>query len=598
MVSPVSPVSPLSPWGASGAARQPEEAPPWQPALAEALAEALPRLFQERGEPRLAELIRALTAALARGETELLLGGPAPAEVDPLPWPEGHRAALATSALTVPPDGPLVLEDDRLLWRRWWERRQRVLDNLIQRARALPATGAATTPSDADGLDPDQRRAVAAVRQHRLMLIQGGPGTGKTSTVGRMLADLEHWHPQARVHLAAPTGKAAARLRAASGGRHPCTTLHRLLESRGDRFGRNRQTPLNLDLLVVDEVSMVDLGLMEALLDALPDPCRLVLVGDPAQLPPVAPGALLPELQRPALRQALGEAAITLRTVHRNDGAIAAVAALLRQQIEAEAGRPPGAAADPLPALRERLQQLTPTDNLAWQTTSGARLPAAVLEPLREHQRRLAERAQACGPGASGATGTIGADGEPESLLLAERDRLLVLVPRRRGRWGLEAIHRALLGERALADPQLWPAGTPALCTRNLPELGLANGDVGVVLEADPQDGVRWLLFADGDGGDNGGGDSGSTTAGAGRATRRLHPAQMAGSLEPALALTVHKAQGSEAEAVIVLLSGGEHQDNRWLYTALTRARQRALVLQATGDGVPQPMAANSGTST
>jgi exodeoxyribonuclease V alpha subunit len=578
---------------ASGPARRPEEAAAWLPPLGEALAEALPRLYQERADPRLAELIRALTAALARGETELVLGGAPPAEVEAIHWPEGHRAALAGSALTAEPDGPLVLADGRLLWRRWWERRQRVLDSLIQRAMALPAADhpETHTPADADpdphadpGPDPDQRRAVAAVRHHRLVLLQGGPGTGKTSTVARMLADLDRWHPQARVHLAAPTGKAAARLRAASGGLHPCTTLHRLLESRGDRFGRNRQKPLRLDLLVVDEVSMVDLGLMEALLDALPERCRLVLVGDPAQLPPVAPGALLPELQRPALRQALGEAAITLRTVHRNAGAIAAVAALLRQQIEAATELPGGApalpeaaGADPLPALRERLQQLTPSDNLAWQEAPPSRLPAPMLEALQQHRRRLAELAQACTPGA-GAGG-----GEAESRLLAERDQLLVLVPRRRGRWGLEAIHRALLGEGALTDPLLWPAGTPALCTRNLPELGLANGDVGIVLEADPQDGVRWLLFADGDGGR----DSDAGPAGAGSATRRIHPAQVAGSLEPALALTVHKAQGSEADSVIVLLSGGDHQDSRWLYTALTRARRRALLIQAAGEGDP-----------
>jgi exodeoxyribonuclease V alpha subunit len=565
-----------------GRGRRPEDAPAWLPALADALVEALPRLRQEKSEPRLAELIRALTAALARGETELALTGPPPPEVDPGLWPEGHRAALIGSSLAMAPDSPLVLDDGRVLWRRWWERRQAVLESLIRRARAIPAdeqpvTLAEPPPATSAGpeLDPDQHRALEAVRRHRLVLLQGGPGTGKTSTVGRMLTDLEGWGRESRVHLAAPTGKAAARLRAATGSRHPCTTLHRLLESRGDGFGRNRNRPLALDLLVVDEVSMVDLGLMEALLEALPERCRLVLVGDPAQLPPVAPGPLLPELQRPALRQALGEAAITLRTVHRNHGAIAEVAGLLRERIEADACLLGGSdASDPLLALRERLQRLTPADNLAWQERSLDTLPELLLEPLRRHRLRLAELARACVPGAGGS------DAEPEERLLAERERLLVLVPRRRGRWGVEAIHRTLLGERALTDPRLWPAGTPALCTRNLPELGLANGDVGLVLEADPEDGVRWLLFANGDGGGDG-------APGVRIPTRRIHPAQVAGSLEPALALTVHKAQGSEAESVIVLLPGGESQDSRLLYTALTRARRQALLIHAALDRDP-----------
>ena len=155
-------------------------------------------------------------------------------------------------------------------------------------------------------LDAQQRQAVATLLHQGLVLLEGGPGTGKTSTVAGMIAALRAREPGARIHLAAPTGKAAARLRAATGGTLPCTTLHRLLESRGERFGRHRGRPLDLDLLVVDEVSMVDLGLMGALLEALPDACRLVLVGDPAQLPPIAPGAVLQELQRPDRRDRLG----------------------------------------------------------------------------------------------------------------------------------------------------------------------------------------------------------------------------------------------------------------------------------------------------
>lgn len=533
-----------------------QEIPDWLPPLADALAEALPRLQREVPNPRLEELVRALAAALAQGEPELSLDGPAPPGIDPRHWPDSHRRALEASALGRPPLGPLVLEPGRIVWRRWWEQRQEVLEHLIQRATSLPPSppSAGTLSPEAEalqGLDPDQCRAVAAIGRHRLVLLQGGPGTGKTSTVARMLDGMERHQSGARVHLAAPTGRAAARLRMATGGRYPCTTLHRLLESRGETFGRDRGNPLPLDLLVVDEVSMVDQELMAALLEALPDACRLVLVGDPAQLPPVAPGALLPELQRPRLREALGEAAITLRTVHRNAGAIAAVADRLRAAIAA-------AETDPLGAIRPRLEQLGPEDNLVWRESPADALPSLLLEALEAHRHRLAERACACRSG----------DAVSERALLAERDRLLVLTPRRRGRWGVEAIHRALLGPAVLADPLRWPAGTPALCCRNLPDLGLANGDVGVVLEPDPEDGEPRVLFGSGEAGEDG-------------AAIRIHPAQIAGSLEPALALTVHKAQGSEAEAVIVLLNAADPQDPRLLYTALTRARDRALLLTA-----------------
>jgi exodeoxyribonuclease V alpha subunit len=530
------------------------ESPAWLSALADGLAEALPRLLGEAPDPLLQELIRALTAALAEGEPELILTRSAPPGIDPLHWPEGHRRALEGSALGQPPQGPLVLEADRIVWRRWWEQRQQVLDELIRRARSVPPGPTAATADDLlQGLDPDQRRAVSAIDRHGLVLLQGGPGTGKTSTVARLLRGFLRQRGTARVHLAAPTGRAAARLRAACGPDLPCTTLHRLLESRGESFARDRDHPLALDLLVVDEMSMVDLDLMAALLAALPPTCQLVLVGDPAQLPPVAPAALLPELQRPQLVEALGEATITLRTVHRNGGAIAEVAACLRALLP-EAGRDP--ADDPLAVLRGTLAALAPEDNLAWQESPAEVLPPQVRDALEAHRRRLAERAFACVPG----------DLACERALLAERDRLLVLSPRRRGRWGVEAIHRSLLGAPTLADPLLWPPGTPTICARNLPDLGLANGDGGVVLPADPEDGEPRLLFGSGDG---------SREA----APIRLHPAQLAGSLEPALALTVHKAQGSEAESVIVLLPAGGSQDPRLLYTALTRARERALLI-------------------
>jgi exodeoxyribonuclease V alpha subunit len=140
----------------------------------------------------------------------------------------------------------------------------------------------------------------------------------------------------------------------------------------------------------------------------------------------------------------------------------------------------------------------------------------------------------------------------------------------------VETLHRLLLGEAA-ADPARWPFGTPVLCLRNRDDLGLANGDLGVVVGDAPATGPdssldsnrdvqRWLVFGP-------------------HPSQRLHPAQLAGAVEPALALTVHKAQGSEAEEVIVLLPPGEPRDPRLLYTALTRARQRALLV--TGRPAP-----------
>ena len=514
------------------------EQPAWLQALAAALSEALPRLHGASPEPLVGELIGALAEALAEGRLEVAVPS------------ASHLQALAASPLCAEPYGPLALEGERLMWRRWQLQREGVLQTLIARAqRPLQAPGeveaATMIAACINGLDADQQQAVRAVLEHGLVLLEGGPGTGKTSTVARMLAAVRAQQPTSRIHLAAPTGKAAARLRAALAGTDlqlPCSTLHRLLESRGEHFGRNRHHPLALDLLVVDEVSMVDLPLMGALLDALPPTCRLVLVGDAAQLPPVGPGPVLIDLQAPERRQAMGSAAITLHTTYRNNGAIAAVAAALRD------GEQP--LENLLPQL---LDSLPPDANLRWLQAAPRSLPATLLERLRRHQQQLEERCRHCPPNNSVAAAS----------LLGSLDACLVLTPLRRGRWGVEAIHQALLGDAANRSPQHWPVGTPVLCRHNLVELGLANGDVGLVVEwPETSSGERRLLFR---------------SAG-GPEPLWIHPAQLPGA-EPALALTVHKAQGSEADEVWVLMPDTGRPQGRLLYTALTRARQQAQLI-------------------
>lgn len=510
------------------------EQPAWLQALAAALVEALPRLHATRPDPLVGELIEALAAALAEGQLEISVASPE------------HRRALELSPLSAEPHGPLVLEGDRLLWRRWHRQREGVLQALITRAqRSLDPPTPPPALLEQSGLDIDQQRAVAAVLQHGLVLLEGGPGTGKTSTVARMLAAVQAQQPSSRIHLAAPTGKAAARLRGALANAElqlPCSTLHRLLESRGERFGRNRHHPLALDLLVVDEVSMVDLSLMEALLDALPVSCQLVLVGDAAQLPPVGPGPVLLDLQAPTRRRALGPAAISLRTTYRNNGAIAAVAAALRdvdQPLE--------------PLLADLLDPLGADANLTWIQAEARTLPAALLERLRRHQQRLGQLCRDSDPN----------DPEAAIGLLASLDACLVLSPLRRGRWGVEAIHQALLGEAAGRSAHSWPLGTPVLCRHNLSELGLANGDVGLVVERPGgTNGERRLLF----------------NAPGSPQPLWIHPAQLPVA-EPALALTVHKAQGSEADEVWVLMPDTGRSQRRLLYTGITRARRQVQLI-------------------
>ena len=534
----------------------------------------------------LRQVITALALALERGELALDLEAPAPEGIGPdadgtgeaaahLDWPAAHLKALQACGWLVDAqdqpgpwaEAPVVRDGRWLRWRRWHEQLQRCRQSLISLGQAPlpgsadPAQGIeARRRAAAAGLDPQQCEAVQALLSRRLVLLSGGPGTGKTSTVVQMLAAALRLQPNLRLHLAAPTGKAAARLGAAvaSGAAAlepelaaalqelPCSTLHRLLEARGESFRRSRDRPLTLDLLVVDEVSMVDLPLMEALLAALPDAARLLLVGDPGQLPPVGPGAVLLELSRPEALQALGPAAVQLLTTYRNDGAIAELAGLLREAT----GQGPALLAE----LRPQLQGLAANGNLRWQEAPAAAPPASALQRLRQHQQHLALLAEA--------VGRVGPDesiATTAAALLAALEQLILLSPVRQGPWGVEGVQRVLLGDAARGPLQGWPLGTPVLNRRNLPEQGLANGDIGVLVERrTPGSAERLVLFP---------------------GERLLHPARL-GPAEPALALTVHKAQGSQYGEVLLLLPPSRRVDARLLYTGLTRARRQAhLVL-------------------
>merc|ERR1711965_969718 len=267
------------------------------------------------------------------------------------------------------------------------------MDNVVEALveRAMPSDPPAPDPSPTDPGSPDprftdppsslnreQRDAVLALDQASVVLISGGPGTGKTSTVVELLARVQLHYPGLRMGLAAPTGKAARRLGDAVRPRLqglPCGTLHRWLEAGAHGFARNTERPLELDLLVIDEMSMLDLALMQALLSALPPGCRLVLVGDPAQLPPVGSGAVWHRLQQSDVRQRFGQGAVHLKQTYRNRGAVAQLSSALR-----DGG---------MEAFQGQLTGLDAKANVRLHRESSRRLPPFIRKHWQAHHHQL-----------------------------------------------------------------------------------------------------------------------------------------------------------------------------------------------------------------
>jgi exodeoxyribonuclease V alpha subunit len=506
---------------------------------------------------------------------------------------------------------PLVLAHARLYLRRFW-RAERSIAQRVEQALAMPRavdTQHARTLLDrlfphGAGDEPDwQKIACALAARSSVSIITGGPGTGKTYTAARLLAllcGLSAQPGRMRFALAAPSGKAAIRLRqsidlALAGLRQveglgidiegliaclpSARTLHGLLganpETRSARYHAGRQ--IDVDVLVVDEASMIDLQMMADLLNALPPHAMLVLLGDKDQLPSVEAGSVLGELCADA--QAGRYDASTAAYVAAAAGetvppsmvtggpTLAQCTAMLRksQRFGGAIGRVAIAvnAGDVAHAKSCLLE--AGGDAVTWQ--QGATQFTAV---------ELAVKGRlGAGSGYAGYLGLVhagpalgsrdGHDNWVKSVLDAfEQFRLL--CPVREGQWGVEglnaAIEERLLREKLIAVTGEWYAGRPVMVTRNDHALGIFNGDVGVALpDAAPGRRLRVYFWK----------DEGVTGI---LPTRLPH-------VETAYAMTVHKVQGSEfAHAALVLPGEAAQGVNRELiYTAITRARQRLTLL-------------------
>ena len=472
-----------------------------------------------------------------------------------LPDPEAWQSALRTAAAVqvhVPgastPMAPLVMDAaQRVYLRRYFEYERTVAQQLAARARATSEEAGSGSASSPDGLDPEQQRAVATALTHHLALITGGPGSGKTFSVAHILAALVREQP-ARIALAAPTGKAAARLAeslrahvarmalpetAATHIPRDASTLHRLLGITPWRAQPRHHAgnPLPCEVVVVDEASMIDLPLMARLLDAIAPDARLVLLGDPDQLSAVEAGSVLPALVEAAAVPPLADCHVALATSHRFVGG-SALGTLAQAIVAGDA---------------DAAQAALPRDGEVRRVELAA--PSAVVEATF-----------------AGYAAVFAVNSPAEALAAARGFRVLTAL--RRGPYGCIALDQAV-GARLKrahglrADAEWWP-GRLVMITANRDELGLYNGDTGVVWP--DADGALKVWFEGSEG-----------------TPRAFAPAALPPH-EGAFALTVHKAQGSEFKRV-ALVTGPESPilTRELLYTGVTRARA-GIVIHADAD--------------
>ncbi|WP_223546076.1 exodeoxyribonuclease V subunit alpha [Pseudomonas sp. A-B-19] len=540
-----------------------------------------------------------------------------------------NLVALAADSRDNVRDRPLVLSGKRLYLRRYWAYERRIDLSLRERLAEHESTPndllqrltGLFGPARSGEVIDWQKLACALATRSAFSIVTGGPGTGKTTTVVRLLALLQAPAVEAgtplRIRLAAPTGKAAARLTESISQQvrtlkvteeirekipSDVTTVHRLLGSRpGTRhFRHHAGNRLPLDVLVVDEASMIDLEMMANLLDALPAHARLVLLGDKDQLASVEAGAVLGDLCRdaeagwysPQTRQWLetvsGEnlQASGLQEDVQGTHPLAQQVVMLRHSRRFGEGSGIG-------QLARWVNQQQPEE--ARKLLSARSHDDVYCLALKGEQDRALERLLLDGHG-EGPQGyrhylSVLRNQRPplDSPLEDSRwidwarqvlqafDAFQLLCAVRKGPWGVEGLNQrvtdALLRARLIDSDQQWYEGRPVLMTRNDYGLGLMNGDIGIALKLPEQDGhengkqVLRVAFPRNDG--QGG-------------VRFVLPSRL-NDVETVYAMTVHKSQGSEFAHTALILPDALNPvlTKELIYTGITRAKDWFTLIES-----------------
>jgi len=569
----------------------------------------------------LAEVARQVVPTWESGESGVPAEDGVGVEPVALPWPpaEAWARCLSESGIVSPPGDaparlrPLVFDGRFLYLQRYWQYELAVAEDLPTRAdRARPEPDP-VSPTLADALsaqvldalfEPDgpdrvdlQRLAARRALGSGVSIIAGGPGTGKTHTVARVLA-AAHLIAAAegrelKAALAAPTGKAAVRMEAAviaevtaltdSGLITPelsarltgpgAVTLHRLLGWRpGTHFRHDRGHPLPHDLVIVDETSMVSLPLMAKLLDAVRPDAQLVLVGDPFQLASIEAGTVMADLVGPGADAGPGEETEPVGESETDGGSpLAGRVTLLRRMHRFAEGSGIAALAEAIRAGQA---------DFALELLSGESPDALwVRDDDAEGLDRVRQSVAAAGVEMASAA----RDGDAASALDAAQ-RIKVLAATRHGPLGVydwsdriaAAVADALPG---VSRSRAWYAGRPVMVTANDPLNDVFNGDVGVVVAT--LSGEPMVAFTGVDG------------------LRHLAPSRL-GDVETWWAMTIHKSQGSEFPHAVVSLSRSASPvlTRQLLYTAVTRAKEQVTLVGSEASiraAIDRPVARASG---
>ncbi|MBO6979577.1 MAG: AAA family ATPase [Prochlorococcus marinus XMU1428] len=491
-------------------------------------------------------------------------------------WPNKHIDILKNIGLIGLLNSPFVLKDRKLSLAKWSRKIERVINSFLNK---IDTNNIKNSIIYKDDKKIDQIKNI--FKYSNLVFLQGGPGTGKTTLIINLILELLRSDNFLNIGLSAPTGKATARLKEALNDKKNISfnkfldqiefqTLHRWILNSQNKSLKLKFKLKELDIFIIDEMSMVNIDLTESVLSLLAKDCKIILVGDKNQLSPVNNCSIWNYLFEYGENRAIKSCIVNLEKTYRNTGEIALISSLIFN--------------NDCSLFNQKIKALEKDNNTKEVNISKSRekdIPKDLIFSITSHLNKL-----------NISTSNLSKkkyifDDGIDNLLLNEKDLVdkifldlqsqLILCEKNSGIWSVEHLNEIVFGQKKPYDLKTLNEGIPIMCTKNNNELGLSNGDIGVLIGLKNKRKYLFRKFNDNNE----------------EIVVLIDPSNLE-NVVPAIAITIHKSQGSESEKVSILWSKKYIRDQyavkeqidsenffckdnferRLFYTAVTRAKK------------------------
>ena len=489
-------------------------------------------------------------------------------------WPEKHINALKKSGLIFTQDSPIIFENRKLSFQKWSNKIKKILDILSQKINKNNTNLSKEYRSDSS----DKKTTIINLfEESNLIFLQGGPGTGKSTLILEIILHYLNKNNYINIGISAPTGKASSRLKESLDykkksdhaiNKVECQTLHRWIYNSINKKGKLKYDLKELDLFVIDEMSMVNIDLFEIIINSIAKDCKLLLVGDANQLPPINSSSIWNYIFSNLTKNTFNSSIVNLEKVYRNSGDIVELSKLIFNKNNN--------------LFNYKFDQISKNkilSNIRIFKNENKSVPEKLVNNINIHLQNLKDSVQLLSNKSYIFDEAIDNLYDCENDLIVEIFKKLnsqmILCKTNSGIWGVNDINKLILNQNNPYNFLKWEEGIPIMCTENNNDLGISNGDIGVVIG---EGNFRKFLFRKFNKFNN-------------QVAALIEPNKLE-NIVPAVALTIHKSQGSESDKVFVLWNQNLSKSNfinkdnqkkiilkdnfekRLFYTAITRAKK------------------------